>query len=69
MYGFWLFLFLYKLYHHNDIFKYHNMSGEKKQKLKEHQKKYSEANKSRKSAKSRNLIKNCITISITNFYF
>ena len=36
------------------------MSGEKKQKLKEYQKKYSEANKSRKSAKSRNLIKNAL---------
>ena len=45
------------------------MSGEKKQKLKEYQKKYREANKSRKSAKSRNLIKKCITIFITDFYF
>ena len=32
----------------------------KKQKLKEYQKNYREANKSRKSAKSRNLIKNAL---------
>ena len=39
------------------------MCEEKKQNLKKYQKKYREANK------SRNLIKKCITISITNFYF
>ena len=37
------------------------MCEEKKQNLKKYQKKYREANK------SRNLIKKCITISITNF--
>ena len=39
------------------------MFEEKKENLKKYQKNYCEANKSRK------LIKKCITISITNFYF
>ena len=40
--------------------RYHNMSEEKKQKLKEYQKNYRETNKSIKSAESRNLIKNAL---------
>ena len=39
------------------------MCEEKKENLKKYQKNYREANKSQK------LIKKCITISITNFYF
>ena len=40
--------------------RYHNMSEENKKKLKEYQKSHCEANKSRKSAESRNLIKKCM---------
>ena len=47
---------------------YHNMSKEKKQKLRECQKNYHEAVKVIK-AESLNLIKNCMTISITSFSF
>ena len=43
--------------------RYHNMCEKKK---KEYQKNYREANKNRNSEESRNLIKKCITISITN---
>ena len=35
--------------------RYHNMSEEKKQKLKEYQKKYCEANKSRKSQRNKKM--------------
>ena len=37
-----------------------------KKKKKEYQKNYRESNKNRNSEESRNLIKKCITISITN---